>query len=218
MLDILDKDWEGYEDLLAYDTYKVPKYGNDIDYADESARFIMDTWCDIVDNINMRKEFLPEYGGQYICSTIVGPPNVGMGLSVAALPGAHKKASPISDTSSPVNGRDICGLTAVLRSNAKLPQQRMSMGNCLNQRLSPKMVATDDDIEKFTDYIMSINKNPVAEVQFNIISSDIMRRAMKDPDNYRDLLVRVASYQVYFVDLNPGCQQDIINRTEHQGW
>ena len=92
------------------------------------------------------------------------------------------------------------------------------MGNCMNQRMSPQMLATDEDIEKFVDYIMAINDNPVAEIQFNVISSKVLRKAMKDPQNYRDLLVRVASYQAYFHTMNPACQLDIINRTEYQGW
>ena len=92
------------------------------------------------------------------------------------------------------------------------------MGNCMNQRLSPKMMATDEDIEIFTDYIMAINDNPVAEIQFNVISSSILKKAMADPNSYRDLLVRVASYQAYFVTMNEECQMDIINRTEYQEW
>ena len=80
------------------------------------------------------------------------------------------------------------------------------------------MLAAEEDVELFTDYIMAINDNPISEIQFNIISSDVLRKAMKDPDQYRDLLVRVASYQAYFVAMNEECQLDIINRTEYQGW
>lgn len=214
----IDADWEGYETLLAYDINQVPKYGNDIDYADENACYLMDTWCDIVDEINLRKDMLPKQGGQYITSTIVGTPPTGMGGTVAALPGGHRKYQPLSDTSSPVHGMDTHGPSASVRSNAKLPQEKMSMGNCMNQRMSPQMLATDEDIEKFVDYIMAINDNPVAEIQFNVISSKVLRKAMKDPQNYRDLLVRVASYQAYFHTMNPACQLDIINRTEYQGW
>ena len=141
-----------------------------------------------------------------------------MGGTVGALPGGRKKETPLSDTSSPVHGRDTHGPSASYRSNSKLPQRRMSMGNCMNQRLSPKMLATDDDIELFTDYIMAINDNPIAEIQFNVISSEVLRKAMKDPDDYRDLLVRVASYQAYFVSMSEDCQLDIINRTEYEGW
>ena len=218
LMKALSADWEGYETLLAYDINRVAKYGNDDDYADASACYLMDTWCDLIDEMNLRKDMLPEQGGQYISSTIVGPCPTGMGLGVGALPGGHKKFQALSDTSSPVHGMDTNGPAASVRSNAKLPQQRMSMGNCMNQRMSPQMLATDEDIEKFTDYIMGINDNSVAEIQFNVISSEVLKKAMEDPDSYRDLLVRVASYQAYFITMNPPCQQDIINRTEYQGW
>lgn len=218
LLNALKADWEGYETLMAYDIYHVPKYGNDIDCADENACWLMDIWNDIVDELNLRRDMLPKQGGQYITSTIVGTPPTGMGNTVGALPGGHKKRTPLSDTSSPVHGRDTHGPAAAVRSNAKLPQQRMSMGNCMNQRFSPKMLAAEEDVELFTDYIMAINDNPISEIQFNIISSDVLRKAMKDPDQYRDLLVRVASYQAYFVAMNEECQLDIINRTEYQGW
>lgn len=218
MMTVLKADWEGYETLLAYDINKVPKYGNDNDYADASACYLMNTWCDILDEMNLRRDLLPEQGGQYISSTIVGPCPTGMGLGVGALPGGHRKGQALSDTSSPVHGMDTNGPAASVRSNAKLPQNKMSMGNCMNQRMSPQMLATDEDVEKFTDYIMAINDNSVAEIQFNVISSDVLKKAMDDPDNYRDLLVRVASYQAYFHTMNRPCQQDIINRTEYEGW
>lgn len=218
LIKALDADWEGYEELLAYDINRIPKYGNDDDYADESACYLMNTWCDIVDEMNLRNDMIPEQGGQYISSTIVGPPTAGMGASVGALPGGHRKGQALSDTSSPVQGMDTHGPTASVRSNAKLPQHRMSMGNCMNQRMSPQMLATDEDVEKFTYYIMGINDNSVAEIQFNVISSEVLKKAMADPQSYRDLLVRVASYQAYFITMNPACQLDIINRTEYQGW
>lgn len=217
LMTALAADWEGYEKLLAYDINRIPKYGNDDDYADENAVYLMDTWCDIVDDINTRTEFLPYYGGQYICSTIVGTSPTGMGGNVGALPGGRKKFAPLSDTSSPVQGMDKKGPSGVVKSNAKLPQQRMSMGNCLNQRISTQMMATDEDLEKFTDFIIGIGKeNPICEIQINVISSDILKKAMDTPEDYRDILVRVASYQAYFVDMNPPCQLDIIHRTEQE--
>lgn len=218
LLTALDMNWEGYETLLAYDINCIPKYGNDIDYADETACYLMHAWNDIVDDMNLRVDMLPKQGGQYITSTIVGTPPTSLGGVVGALPGGRKKQTPLSDTSSPVHGRDTSGPAASYRSNAKLPQERMAMGNCMNQRMSPKMLATDEDIELFTDYIMAINENPIAEIQFNVISSDVLRKAMEKPEEYRDLLVRVASYQAYFVSMNEDCQKDIINRTEYQGW
>ena len=92
------------------------------------------------------------------------------------------------------------------------------MGNCLNQRLSPQMLTTEEDIDRFVAFIQGCSKSGIAEIQFNVISSEVLKKAMKDPDNYRDLLVRTASYSAYFVDMNERCQLDIIDRTEQTQW
>lgn len=218
LLQALKADWNGFEMLRAYDINQIPKYGNDNDYPDSFASYIMDTWCDIIDEMNTRKELLPEYGGRYICSSIVATSPTMLGTTTGALPGGRKAGMPLSDTSSPEHGMDRHGISAVIKSNAKLPQQRNAMGNCLNQRLSPQMVATDEDVERFVDYIQAIDDLSIAEIQFNIISSSVLKKAMAEPEQYRDLLVRVASYSAYFVEMSTRCQQDIIDRTEQENW
>jgi formate C-acetyltransferase len=80
------------------------------------------------------------------------------------------------------------------------------------------LVATERDIENLMSFLRAIEEQGVYHVQFNIITSEALRKAMKEPEKYRDLMVRVASFTVYFVDLTAEQQMDIINRTEHQGW
>ena len=80
------------------------------------------------------------------------------------------------------------------------------------------MVATEHDVENLISFLRAIEEQGVYHVQFNIITSEALRKAMKEPEKYRDLMVRVASFTVYFVDLTAEQQLDIINRTEHQGW
>ena len=218
LLDALLKDWEGYEALRAYDINKIVKYGNDDDYADSNATFLMDTWCDAIDHMNTRKDLLPEQGGKYVCSSIVATSPTGLGLNVGALPGGRRKYAPLSDTSSPEHGMDHNGPSAVVRSNAKLPQGRNALGNCLNQRLNPQMLASDEDIDRFVAFVQGAGKAGIAEIQFNVISSDVLRKAMEKPEEYRDILVRTASYSAYFVDMNRRCQLDIIDRTEQTTW
>ena len=219
LLDACMNDWEGeYARLREYDINRIPKYGNDDDYADGNAIYVMDSWCDAIEYVNTRKDLIPEHGSKYICSSIVATSPTGAGLSVGALPGGRKKFAPLSDTSSPEHGMDHEGPSAVVRSNAKLPQARNAMGNCLNQRLSPQMLATEEDIDRFVAFIQGCSKSGIAEIQFNVISSEVLKKAMKDPDNYRDLLVRTASYSAYFVDMNERCQLDIIDRTEQTQW
>jgi formate C-acetyltransferase len=87
----------------------------------------------------------------------------------------------------------------------------------MNLRLSPQLVATDRDIDNFVSFLRTVEELGIYHIQFNIISSDTLRKAMKEPQNYRDLMVRVASNVAYFVDLDKETQLDIISRTEHQG-
>ncbi len=113
---------------------------------------------------------------------------------------------------------DKNGPTAVLKSVSKLPAHRLAYGTCLNQRLSPQLLATDRDLDNFVSFLRAMEELGVYHIQFNVISSDLLRKAMKEPENYRDLMVRVASYCAYFVELTEAQQLDIINRTEQQGW
>ena len=119
---------------------------------------------------------------------------------------------------SPVQGMDKNGPTAVIKSAGKLPMHRFALGGPLNLRLSPQLVAGERDIENLMSFLRAIEAEGVYQVQFNIVSSEVLRKAMKEPEKYRDLMVRVASFTVYFTDLTSEQQVDIINRTEHQGW
>jgi formate C-acetyltransferase len=92
------------------------------------------------------------------------------------------------------------------------------MGGVLNLRLSPQLVATDRDLDNFVSFLRALEELGIYHTQFNVVSSDLLRKAMKEPENYRDLLVRVASYCTYFNELTEEQKLDIINRTEHQGW
>ena len=88
----------------------------------------------------------------------------------------------------------------------------------MNLRLSPQLVATERDVENLMSFLRAIEDEGIYHIQFNIITSDALRKAMKEPEKYRDLMVRVASFTVYFADLTSEQQIDIINRTEQQGW
>ena len=88
----------------------------------------------------------------------------------------------------------------------------------MNLRLSPQLVATERDVDNLMSFLRAIENEGIYHIQFNIISSDSLRKAMQEPEKYRDLMVRVASFTVYFVDLTAEQQMDIINRTEQQGY
>lgn len=218
LLEAVEDNWEGHENLRQLCINSVPKYGNDNDYADDFAAFVMDTWYDTVDWANMRKDLVPAYGGRFSGATIIGNAPVGFGLMTGALPGGHEYPHPIADTMSPVQGMDKNGPTAVIKSVAKMPAHRFTMGTSLNQRLSPQLLATDRDLDNFVAFLRAAEEMGIFHIQFNVISSEHLRKAIKEPEKYKDLMVRVASYCAYFVELDPATQQDIIARSEQQGW
>jgi formate C-acetyltransferase len=213
----LKANWQGYDNLRQLCINGVPKYGNDIDAADEWAAFVLDTWADSLDWINTQKELLPPWGGRWVGAIITGSNTVAFGHNVGSLPNGHIYPSPLADTMSPVQGMDKSGSTAVIKSASKLPMHRLALGGPLNLRLSPQFIATERDIENVMSFLRAIENEGIYHVQFNIISSEELKKAMKEPEKYRDLMVRVASFTAYFVDLTEEQQLDIIHRTEHQG-
>jgi formate C-acetyltransferase len=210
--------WKGTEILRQLCLNGVPKYGNDNDFADDWADWVMNTWYDAVDWINSRKDLLPYYGGTYIGAGIIGQNNVTFGPRIGALPNGRVYPKPLADCISPSQGMDRNGPTAVIKSVSKLPTHRFAMGGVLNLRLSPQLMATDSDLENFVSFLRALEELGIYHTQFNVVSSGLLRKAMKQPENYRDLLVRVASYCAYFIELTKDQQIDIINRTEQQGW
>ncbi|MBL7120311.1 MAG: hypothetical protein ISS53_06465 [Dehalococcoidia bacterium] len=214
LLEALKANWEGHEDLRQLCIESVPKYGNDNDYADEFPAFVMDTWQDVWDWINTQENLKPRYGGTYQTAGIAGNSPVAYGAATAALPNGHINPQPLADTYSPSQGLDREGITAVMKSVGKLPIYRYTMGGLVNQRLSPQVLETDRDLDNFAALLKTCNELGVFQLQLNVISSDLLRKAIKDPDEYRDLMIRVASWCSYFVDLDPGTQLDIIARTE----
>ena len=218
LLEAIKANWEGYEDLRKLCINRVPKYGNDDDFADGWASWVLDAWCDSVDWVNGQKDLLPYYGGSYFAAGMIGQANVTFGSWIGALPDGRQYPKPLADCLSPTAGADLKGPTAVLKSVGKLPTNRLVFGGPLNIRLGYDLFATDEGLDKFVAFLRAFEELGIFHVQLNVISSALLRKAMKEPQNYRDVLVRVASYCSYFVELTEAQQLDIIARTEHQGY
>jgi formate C-acetyltransferase len=124
---------------------------------------------------------------------------------------------PISDGTSPSHGADRNGPTSVVKSLGKMDQIK-SGGTLLNQRFLPDLLAGEEGIERLTQLIRSYFKLNGHHIQFNVIDAKTLKRAQTNPDEYRDLLVRVAGYSDYFVDLDKHHQAEIIARTEHESF
>ncbi|MCK5463079.1 MAG: formate C-acetyltransferase/glycerol dehydratase family glycyl radical enzyme, partial [Bacteroidales bacterium] len=118
---------------------------------------------------------------------------------------------------SPVQGADRFGPTAVLKSAAKIDHLRTG-GTLLNQKFTPSFLDSAQGVDKVTSLIRSYFKMDGHHIQFNVVTADTLRKAQKEPEKYRDLIVRVAGYSDYFNDLGQDLQDEIIRRTEHEAY
>lgn len=141
--------------------------------------------------------------------------NVPMGLVVGATPDGRNAYEPLADAESPYHGTDLNGPTAVLKSNAKLEHIYLSGGSILNLKFHPSSLDDPGKIQKFVSIIITFFDLKGMELQCNVVSADTLRDAQKHPEQYQDLVVRVAGYCALFIDLDPAIQEDIIGRTEH---
>jgi pyruvate-formate lyase len=140
---------------------------------------------------------------------------VGQGYTTWATPDGRRAGTPIADAASPVQGRDTNGPTAVFLSSLCYDHRRFMDGVCLNIRLHPTTLSRDDGIAKLRDMVKAYMDSGGAEAQFNVVSTDVLRKAQREPGEYRNLVVRIAGYSAYFVELTLDCQNDLISRHEN---
>jgi len=218
LLEALETDFEGKEGekirqlLLNY----APKYGNDDDYVDLLLKDAYMEFITELENYHTTRYNRGPIGCKYYAGTSSISANVPSGAVVPATPDGRKAFTPVAEGSSPSSGTDLLGPTAVFKSVAKLPTEKIMGGVLLNQKLSPAAIQKDADKHK----LISVIRTFFAElkgwhVQYNIVSRETLLAAQKDPEKYRDLVVRIAGYSAFFTTLSPDTQDDIIARTEH---
>ena len=213
LLDAVKNNWKGYEKLYAYvNSSKVHHYGNDDDYADELFKYMFECYCR---HISGRKN---PRGGIFSPGVYSVNANVAMGMNTNASVDGRKKGEAISDNMGPVHtdccSHDINGPTAVVNSLAKVDHSLATNGTLMNLKFPQESVAGIEGRDNLVSFIDEyIAKKPM-HVQFNIMSSATMRAAQKKPEDYKDMLVRVAGYSAYFVELGKPLQKDLIQRTE----
>ncbi|WP_193708405.1 glycyl radical protein [Alkalibaculum sporogenes] len=200
--------WEGKEDLHQFILNKVPHYGNDNEYCDEWAKWLLNLFADIVSSFtNIRGcKFAP---GLYPVAT-----NVLWGLLTPATPDGRRKHEPLSDGISPVQQLDKNGPTALLKSLANIPQEKYSNGTLLNMKFHPTALSNETGMAKLEALMKTYFSMGGMEMQLNVVSGETLRKAQENPEEYKDLVVRVAGYSAYFVELFKNCQDDLIQRTE----
>ena len=213
VLDAMDRNFEGAEDLMRL-MASGPKYGNDDDYADAVARTIVNIYID-----ETEKYPADFRGGKLNCSSwpwLGGiTSNVPFGHAVGATPNGRLAGTPISEDASPTQGADITGVTACMRSVAGLDNVRMPGGQIFNLKINPSALEGDENLRRFADLNRAYMDEGGGQVQYNIVSTELLQEAQKTPDDYKYLLVRVAGYSSLFVELSTEVQDDIIKRMEH---
>lgn len=208
LCDALDHNFEGYEDLHQM-LLNAPKFGNDDDYADEQAAWVLHQWMIEFNKVkNLR-------GGQGCPGGSVMGSYVPEGRGVGALPSGRLAGEPLVDASSPSRGKDIKGPTAVVNSMGKIDHVEILGGITFNLRIDPA-VFRDGNMQRMAAMVRSFIDQKIFHMQVNIVSSDTLRAAQKEPEKYRDLVVKVAGYNAFFTQLTDSLQDTIIARTEHK--
>ncbi len=185
---------------------ETPKYGNDDDYADENLNFIFESFFKAVDGRKNTK------GGNFRINLLPTTCHVYFGSVIGATPDGRLARKPLSEGISPVQGADRNGPTAVIKSAAKIDHLRTG-GTLLNQKFTPDFLEDETGITKLLHLIRAYFRMDGHHIQFNVVSADTLRKAQENPEEYKDLIVRVAGYSDYFVNLGPDLQEEIIKRT-----
>ncbi|MBN3034680.1 MAG: glycyl radical protein [Bacteroidales bacterium] len=207
-LEVMRKDFDGHDEFRKMLTDETPKYGNDDDRADDVLREVFEIWFRAVDGRPTAS------GGVHRINLLPTTCHVYFGSVTGALPDGRRAWTPLSEGISPVQGADRKGPTAVLKSAAKIDHIRTG-GTLLNMKFTPSFLRNDEGLLKLMQLIRSYFRMDGHHVQFNVVTAATLKKAKKNPGQYRDLIVRVAGYSDYFVDLTDELQDEIIRRTEH---
>lgn len=209
LMTALDADFKGFEQIQHDLIYETPKYGNDDDYADTHAVEVFEAFYDAVNGRPALR------GGVHRINLLPTTSHVYFGSVIGATPDGRNAGMPLSEGISPFQGADHNGPTSVIKSASKLDHLRTG-GTLLNQKFSPSFFNDEDSYDNLTALIRSYFSLDGHHIQFNVVSAETLRDAQKNPERYRDLVVRVAGYSDYFNDLGEDLQNEIIRRTEHE--
>ncbi|MGR3294747.1 MAG: glycyl radical protein [Candidatus Bathyanammoxibius sp.] len=208
LCDALDANFEGREDIRKMCS-EIPKFGNDDDYVDEQVAWVTHVWASEFQKItNLR-------GGH--CSP-GGSPMAGYipaGKEVGALPSGRLAGEPLAPAACPSTGKDVNGVTAVLKSMGKIDNVEPLSGLALTSRIDPAVFKSRDGMKRMADLLRAFVDQKIFHLQLNVVSSDTLRAAQEEPEKHRGLMVKVAGYNAYFTQQSRELQDTIIARTEH---
>lgn len=211
LMDALEGDFKDKEDIRQVLIHRAPKYGNDIEQADKYAQFV-------IENADAEiKKYKDGRGGKFISVCATQSYNVQLGKNITATPDGRHGFTPLSDNASPMIGCDTCGPTAVVKSLDSINQEASQAGMLLNQRFDPQIVKGEKGIDIVETVLKAHFKMKGSHMQINVVDNETLRDAQVHPENYRNMLVRVAGYSAFFVDLEKNIQENIIERTIQTG-
>jgi trans-4-hydroxy-L-proline dehydratase len=209
LLAALKDDFSGREAMRQYILNRTPRYGNDDDYPDQIMQDVFRIFHSIVDG---RKSVR---GGTYRINMLPTTCHVYFGSVIGAMPDGRLAKTPLSEGISPVQGADLNGPTAVIKSAAKM-DHLMTGGTLLNLKFSPKVLAGDKGLDNLVHLVRSYFRMEGHHIQFNVVDANTLKMAQAKPEDYRGLIVRVAGYSDYFNNLSEQLQNEIITRTAHE--
>ncbi|MCI1032060.1 formate C-acetyltransferase [Raoultella terrigena] len=190
---------------------RFEKYGNDIDEVDNISADLLRFYCKEVE------QYLNPRGGHFTPGSYTVSAHVPLGSVVGATPDGRLAGDQLADGGlSPMVGQDSQGPTAVLKSVSKLDNYLLSNGTLLNVKFTPATLAGDGGLNKLADFLQAFSKLKLQHIQFNVVNADTLREAQQRPQDFAGLVVRVAGYSAFFVELSKEIQDDIIHRTAHQ--
>ncbi len=204
----LKADFAGYEELRR-DLLAAPKYGNNDTLADQYAVWYLDTCHEIFDRYRTAD------GGRIYIAMGSNISNIAVGTATAATPDGRRAGRPISDAASPTYRQDRNGITAALLSCAKPDYKKAACGTVLNRKFTSGFFKNKTNVEKLCSLIRTYFELGGQEIQINAVSREILQDAVRHPEEYRDLMVRVSGFSAFFVQLDPAIQNDILSRTEY---
>jgi len=210
LIEAIDANFEGYEDIRNILINRAPKYGNDIDDVDYLAQEFADLASEVCRNHRIKSR------NTTCCHGLVSvSANVSHGVFVWALPSGRKAKEPLADGCGPFMGYDKEGPTSVIKSVCKLNHSNQTDGTLLNMKFNPGYFKNEISKENFKALLKTEMMLGGYHVQFNVVDNETLLAAQKYPEKYQNLMVRVAGYSARFVDLHKDVQDSIIRRTEH---
>lgn len=207
LMEALKDNFEGHEKILNLVKNKTPKYGNDDPYADSIMKAIFEFYRDTITGRENMK------GGYYRVNMLPTTCHVYFGDVMMASANGRLAHKPVSEGISPEKGADVFGPTAVIKSASKMDHLSTG-GTLLNQKFTPSVVAGDEGLKQMGNLVRSYFNMDGHHIQFNVIDKQTLLNAQAHPEDYKDLIVRVAGYSDHFRNLSKELQDEIINRTE----